>query len=113
MNENWTEEDEVRQQNVLQNGNTGEHYSIIECQKAMSEHANNYDFVVLGKYDTGASVIDCYRLFDGLPKRLPAELEHSVKKILFNGTRGSKDSRKDLIEARNQIDMYLDRVKPD
>ena len=88
--------------------------TLEQCCDAMEDNPNNYDIIVTGKYGTGHAVIDCYRLFAAFEqqgKRLPAELEHSIKKIAFNGTRGAKDSIKDLTEARNQIDIYLQRLK--
>lgn len=88
--------------------------TLEQCCDAMEDNPNNYDIIVTGKYGTGRAVIDAYRIFAALEmqdRRLPSELEHSIKKIAFNGTRGAKDSVKDLTEARNQIDIYLQRLK--
>lgn len=88
--------------------------TLEQCCDAMEDNPNNYDIIVTGKYGTGHAVIDCYRLFAAFEqqgKRLPNEMEHSIKKIGFGGTRGAKDSIVDYTEARNQIDMYFQRVK--
>ena len=52
--------------------------------------------------------LDHYRLMESLPARLPPDLEHAAKKLLFPGQRGAKDELQDLREVIKSVQVYID-----
>jgi len=87
--------------------------TLDDLYSLLDQYGNKYDLIIGGKYGSPSSIIDCYRLFEAMERagiRAPHEIEHSIKKLIFAGSRGFKDAVKDLTEARDQIDMYLERL---
>lgn len=50
--------------------------------------------------------VDVYEVLEAFEIKCPA-IQHAIKKLLFPGTRGDKDSIKDLEEARASIDRAI------
>lgn len=60
----------------------------------------------------GVTHIDIYRLFDMWDVKA-GPIDHSIKKLLCLGARGSKSYKQDLEEVRNQIDRALEMLEED
>lgn len=56
--------------------------------------------------------IDIYRVLNLYGVTDPA-IAHAVKKLLCAGDRGSKDARKDIVEARDALNRKLDMMEED
>jgi hypothetical protein len=72
---------------------------------------SKYDRTIIGKNNSGACIVDVYRVLSGFNVTSP-QLGHLIKKALCVGIRGHKDERQDLVDivdsAQSALDMFDD-----
>ena len=109
--EAW-DEGEVRMENIVPNGNNGEHYKETASYiRAIQDSDMESTAVTPSKYhrriESKDGWSDVYSVTEAYGVT-SAPIAHAIKKLLCTGTRGYKDFHQDLQEAIDSLERAKD-----